>query len=170
VATILELAAYADLPAETVLRVLLRKPTNESAEKRVAAAVEALGLPDYPRPDGHVEVLPADVETPATAMVPARQDVPALTDGHELATDLRSLFEVLLERLDRNRRERVDDLALTVDLTTESWRMVDRRLGRLEKILERLNREDYFERRREPGRAEIRHLDDVRRKAPDTGA
>jgi hypothetical protein len=172
VATILELAAYADLPAETVLRVLLRKPTNESAEKRVAAAVEALGLPDYPRPDGHIEVLPAEVETPATAtaMVPARSDVPALADGRELATDLRSLFEVLLERLDRNRRERVDDLALTVDLTTESWRMVDRRLGRLEKILERLNREDYFERRREPGKAEIRHLDDVRRKAPDAGA
>jgi hypothetical protein len=80
------------------------------------------------------------------------------------------LFQVLLDRLDRNRRERIDDLALTVDLTTEGWRMVDRRLGRLEKIIDRLSREDYFERRSQPGRAEIRHLDDIRRKAPDANA
>jgi hypothetical protein len=177
VATILELAAYAELPAETVLRVLLREPTNESAQKRVAAAVEALGMPDYPRPDGHVEVLPAEGETLALAAapeaptaLPAHLDLPsAAGDGHELATELRSLFEVLLERIDRNRRERIDDLALTVDLTTEGWRMVDRRLGRLEKIVERLSREDYFE-RRQLDRAEVRNLDDMRRKKPDVGA
>ncbi len=175
--TILELAAYAELPAETVLRVLLREPTNESAQKRVAEAVEALGLPDYPRPDGHIEVHSAEDEPPAApAALPAlpalraRMDLPNTIEGNELATELRSLFEVLVLRLDRNRRERIDDLALTVDLTTEGWRMVDRRLGRLEKIIERLSREDYFERRREPGRAEVRHLDDIRRKAPDAGA
>lgn len=170
-ATILELAAHAELPAETVLRVLLREPTSESAQKRVAEAVEALGLPDYPRPDGHIEILPAEDEPPAApAALPARVDLPNVTESNELATELRSLFEVLVLRLDRNRRERIDDLALTVDLTTEGWRMVDRRLGRLEKIIERLSREDYFERRREPGRAEVRHLDDIRRKAPDAGA
>ena len=167
-ATILELAAYAELPAETVLRVLLREPVNEAAQKRVADAVEALGLPEYPRPDGHIEVLPAEDEPHAT--LPARTELADVSDGHELATELRSLFGVLLERLDRNRRERIDDLALTVDLTTEGWRMVDRRLGRLEKIVERLSREDYFERRRQPGEAEVRHLDDIRRKAPDASA
>ena len=163
-ATILDLAAHADLPAETVLRVLLREPVNEAAEKRVAEAVEALGLPDYPRPDGHVEVLPAvEEQPPPPAALPARTAPPAVTDEHTLV----ELFQVLLDRLDRNRRERIDDLALTVDLTTEGWRMVDRRLGRLEKIIDRLSREDYFERRGQPGRAEIRHLDDIRRKAPD---
>ena len=162
--TILDLAAHADLPAETVLRVLLREPVNEAAEKRVAEAVEALGLPDYPRPDGHVEVLPAvEEQPPPPAALPARTAPPAVTDEHTLV----ELFQVLLDRLDRNRRERIDDLALTVDLTTEGWRMVDRRLGRLEKIIDRLSREDYFERRGQPGRAEIRHLDDIRRKAPD---
>jgi len=163
-ATILDLAEHADLPAETVLRVLLREPVNEAAEKRVAAAVEALGLPDYPRPDGHVEVLPAvEEQPPPPAVFPARTAPPAVTDEHTLV----ELFQVLLDRLDRNRRERIDDLALTVDLTTEGWRMVDRRLGRLEKIIDRLSREDYFERRGQPGRAEIRHLDEIRRKAPD---
>ena len=162
--TILDLAAHADLPAETVLRVLLREPVNEAAEKRVAEAVEALGLPDYPRPDGHVEVLPAvEEQPPPPAALPAQTAPPAVTDEHTLV----ELFQVLLDRLDRNRRERIDDLALTVDLTTEGWRMVDRRLGRLEKIIDRLSREDYFERRGQPGRAEIRHLDDIRRKAPD---
>ena len=163
-ATILDLAQHAGLPAETVLRVLLREPVNEAAQKRVAEAVEALGLPDYPRPDGHVEVLPAQEEQPPTpAALPAQTALPPITDEHTLV----ELFQVLLDRLDRNRRERIDDLALTVDLTTEGWRMVDRRLGRLEKIIDRLSREDYFERRGRPGRAEIRHLDDIRRKAPD---
>jgi len=166
-ATILDLAEHADLPAETVLRVLLREPVNEAAEKRVAEAVEALGLPDYPRPDGHVEVLQAvEEQPPPPAALPARTAPPAVTDEHTLV----ELFQVLLDRLDRNRRERIDDLALTVDLTTEGWRMVDRRLGRLEKIIDRLSREDYFERRGQPGRAEIRHLDDIRRKAPDANA
>ena len=170
-ATILELAAYAELPAETVLRVLLREPTNESAQKRVEEAVAALGLPDYPRPDGHIDVLPVEDEPPAaTVALPARTDLPDVRDSHELTPDLRSLFEVLLERIDRNRRERIDDLALTVDLTTEGWRMVDRRLGRLEKIIERLSREDYFERRRSTGGAEVRHLDAMRRTKPDADA
>jgi hypothetical protein len=163
-ATILDLAAHAELPAETVLRVLLREPVNEAAEKRVAEAIEALGLPDYPRPDGHVEVLPAlEEQPPPAAALPAPTTRLAVTDENSLV----ELLHALVDRLDRNRRERIDDLALTVDLTTEGWRMVDRRLGRLEKIIDRLNREDYFERRPQPGKAEIRHLDDIRRKAPD---
>ena len=121
-------------------------------------------MPDSPRPDGHVGVLPAvEEQPPPPAALPARTAPPAVTDEHTLV----ELFQVLLDRLDRNRRERIDDLALTVDLTTEGWRMVDRRLGRLEKIIDRLSREDYFERRGQPGRAEIRHLDEIRRKAPD---
>ncbi len=162
VATILELAAFAELPAETVLRVLLREPTNESAQKRVAEAVEALGLPDYPRPDGHIEVLPLEDEPPAApATLAARTDLPAAKDGHELVTELYSLFGVLLDRLDRDRRERIDDLALTVDLTTEGWRMVDRRLGRLEKMIERIDQSQPIDRSRSIG-AEVHRLEDRR--------
>jgi len=61
------------------------------------------------------------------------------------------------------RRVGTYDLALTIDLTTDGWRNVDRRLGRLEKIVERLSREEYFEGRRPAAGAEIHRLDDARR-------
>jgi hypothetical protein len=161
-ATVLELAAHADLPVETVLRVLLREPTNEAAARRVAEAVAELGLPDYPRPDGHVEVVAAVEETP-DLVVHERRPVP-VSDGQELAAELRGVFQDVLRRLDRERRERIDDVALTTDLITEGWRTVDRRLGRLEKIIERLDRYEYFEGgTKADAKAEVHRLDDVRR-------
>jgi hypothetical protein len=49
-----------------------------------------------------------------------------------------------LERLqtdvDAERRARVEDLGLVVDVTTSGWRGVERRLDRLERILDRLER------------------------------
>jgi hypothetical protein len=161
-ATILELAAHAEVTSETVLRVLLREPTSEEARRRVAAAVEELGLPDYPRPDGHIEVLPANGEL---AALPEALPAVAPAHGADLALELRSLFRDVLDRLEHDRRERIDDLALTTDLVTEGWRTVDRRLGRLEKIVERLSRVEYFERGqgRQQAGAEIHRLDDARR-------
>jgi hypothetical protein len=158
--TVLELAAHAQLPVETVLRVLLREPVNEAAAQKVAQAVAELGLPDYPRPDGHVDVV-VEEEAPAELVLHERP-VPAAA-GQELAVELRDLFQDLLGRLDRERRERIDDVALTTDLITEGWRTVDRRLGRLEKIIERLDRYEYFESGKADGKAEVRRLDDVRR-------
>jgi hypothetical protein len=161
-ATVLELAAHADLPVETVLRVLLREPTNEAAARRVAEAVAELGLPDYPRPDGHVEVVALE-EKPSELVVHEHRPVPEV-NGQELAVELRDVFQDLLRRLDRERRERIDDVALTTDLITEGWRTVDRRLGRLEKIIERLDRYEYFEGgTKADTKAEVRRLDDVRR-------
>ncbi len=161
-ATVLELAAHADLPVETVLRVLLREPTNEAAARRVAEAVAELGLPDYPRPDGHVEVVALE-EEPSELVVHEHRPVPEV-NGQELAAELRDVFQDLLRRLDRERRERIDDVALTTDLITEGWRTVDRRLGRLEKIIERLDRYEYFEGgTKADTKAEVRRLDDVRR-------
>ena len=55
-ATILELAAYAEVSAENVLRVVHGEPVSEEIERRVYEAIDALGLPAYPR---QVEVLPA---------------------------------------------------------------------------------------------------------------
>jgi hypothetical protein len=158
--TVLELAAHAQLPVETVLRVLLREPVNEAAAQRVAEAVAELGLPDYPRPDGHVDVV---AEEEAAAELVLHEQRPVTVAGQELAVELRDVFQDLMGRLDRERRERIDDVALTTDLITEGWRTVDRRLGRLEKIIERLDRYEYFESGKADGKAEVHRLDDVRR-------
>jgi hypothetical protein len=152
--TVLELAAHAQLPVETVLRVLLREPVNEAAAQRVAEAIAELGPPD-----GHVDVV-EDEEAPAELVLHEQRPVPAA--GQELV-QLRDVFQDLMGRLDRERRERIDDVALTTDLITEGWRTVDRRLGRLEKIIERLDRYEYFESGKVDGKAEVRRLDDVRR-------
>jgi hypothetical protein len=153
--TVLELAAHAGLPVETVLRVLLREPTSEAARRAVQLAVEELGLPDYPRPDDHVEVLPAVLST---------EDVPPAAGGSsqlELVAELRTVLHEVALKFERERRERVNDLDLTTSLITEGWRNVDRRLGRLEKMIERLDRRELL---REPERgAEIHRLDDLRR-------
>jgi hypothetical protein len=55
VATVLELAAYADVSAENVLRVVHGEPVSEDVGRRVHDAIDALGPPPYPR---QVEVLP----------------------------------------------------------------------------------------------------------------
>ena len=96
---VLQLAAHTDLPVQTVLRVLLRQPTNEAAQKKVAEAVALIGLPDYPRPDGHIEVLP-DVGTalePASAHLEAPEAELEPTDQtQELVTEFRGAVQQLL--------------------------------------------------------------------------
>jgi hypothetical protein len=151
-AYVVELAEHTGLPVETVLRVLLRKPTNEEARQKVADAVGALGPPEYPLPDGHIEVLPA-AETAPALLEPS-------PDAQELALELRGLFQELVTRLDRERRERVDDLELTTDLISETWQNVDRRLGRLEKMIARIERRGLEQPPVGNGR-EIRRLEDV---------
>ena len=60
------------------------------------------------------------------------------------STQLATLFDGLLQRLDQltaevevQRRERLEDVELLTELATSGWRNVDRRLGRLEKMVER---------------------------------
>jgi hypothetical protein len=139
--TILELAERAELPSETVLRVVMGEPANEAARKSVAAAIADLGPPDYPAPYAHVNVLPAEVEPTGSASVPAEAVGEAVrVEVRSEAEELRALFRDLVEGADRERRERIEDVALTTDLIVEGWRNVDRRLGRLEKLVERLER------------------------------
>jgi hypothetical protein len=159
--TVLELADHAGLPVETVLRVLLREPTNEAARRSVELAVAALGLPAYPRPDDHVEVLPA---VPTSGEVGSPTGPPGDHPPLELVSELRAVLHELVERLDRERQERVNDLELSTNLLTEGWRNVDRRLGRLEKMIERLDRREFLE-RTSPAGAEVHRLDDLRRPA-----
>jgi|SRR5918995_3338349 hypothetical protein len=142
-ATILELANYAGLPTETVLRVILREPVNEYACRRVAAAVEALGPPDYPRPDGSIEVLPSDSNSTAlaTATGSLREDGLPGRMRAELAefAEAREAFETIVSALRTLRRERIEDLELITDLMIAGWRGVDRRLGRLENVIARID-------------------------------
>ena len=161
---VLQLAAHADLPVQTVLRVLLRQPTNEAAQRKVAEAVELIGLPDYPRPDGHIEVLPAmgtELEPAATPAEAPEAELAAAEPTPELVAELRGALQQMLGRLDRERRERIDDLALSTDLFIEGWQSVDRRLGRLEKMIERIDQRQQFDRSRSMG-AEVHRLEDRR--------
>ena len=138
-ATILELAEHTDLPVETVLRVVNGEPANSDACERVAQAIADLGAPSYPRfpppptelvPAKRGEVLPAEVLYEAV-----RGEVRPVADH---VAQLRSLFEEVVARLARERKERVDDVELITELMIEGWRSVDRRLGRIEKALSRL--------------------------------
>jgi len=161
---VLQLAAHTDLPVQTVLRVLLRQPTNEAAQKKVAEAVKLIGLPDYPRPDGHIEVLPAAGTALEPATFPAETTetgLEAADPTQELVTEFRGAVQQLLGRLDRERRERIDDLSLSTDLFIEGWQSVDRRLGRLEKMIERIDQRQQFDRGRGVG-ADVHRLEDRR--------
>lgn len=86
----------------------------------------------------------------------------ALPVARQIA-EVRGLSTQLARRLERiegaiaaERNERVDDLALLVDLIVSGWRGVDERLGQLEEIL-------GFDERREnpesPGQAEVAETD-----------
>jgi hypothetical protein len=148
--TILELAQHAELPAETVLRVILREPTSEAAKRAVDQAVAELGPPDYPRPNGRIEVLPDEREATGELPVRATQPEPALDEAvlaevrnvvkpaADQLGQLRGLLAEFVHRLQTERRERVEDLELMTELMTEGWKNVDRRLGRIEKTLARL--------------------------------
>jgi hypothetical protein len=141
-ATILQLAEHSNLPVETVLRVVNGEPTSSEAQELVAQAIQALGPPSYPRfarpstelvPAERGEVLPAEVGEVVYEAI--RGEVRPV--GEHVA-QLRSLFQEIVGRLATERRERVDDVALMTELMIEGWRSVDRRLGRIEKVLARL--------------------------------
>ena len=67
-------------------------------------------------------------------------------------------LERLEQLLDAERRARVEDLALLVELIASGWRGVDRRLDRLERTLDRMERELE----REPAPAELLRLGERR--------
>jgi hypothetical protein len=164
VATILELAAYADVSVENVLRVVHGEPVSEDVERRVQKAIDTLGAPPMPR---HVEVLPAlDPRVPTTEELLERfqataSELEAASQGvgsvvyealrvemrpvAQHVAELGALFERMVSRLDKvsdsvedERRDRLQDVALLTDLITSGWRSVDRRLARLEQVVARI--------------------------------
>ncbi len=163
--TVLEIAQHAGVSVEQVLRVVIGEPVSDDAARRVRQSISVLGPPPYPRPPAAGELEPADDEllsrlTEVTAELEAtlphevgsvvyealRVEVRPVAE-HIAAMD--AVFRGMLERLERlgsevaaERRERVDDLALQVELIRTSWQSVDRRLGRLERMVERLGRNE----------------------------
>lgn len=194
VATILELAAYAEVSAENVLRVIHGESVSEEVEQRVRRAIEALGPPPSPRLTDVLPALPeggagggedALVERfrAATAELEATLPEGVGTVVYEAlrvevrpvvqhVAELGTLFERMLQRLEQvsgevesERRERVEDVALLTELLTTGWRSVDRRLARLEQIVARIE----AGRNRLP-EARLYRLDDPSGPAPATGA
>ena len=187
VATILELAAYADVSAENVLRVVHGEAVSEEVERRVRDAIDAIGGPPYPL---RVEVLPAI--PPGTGTDELVERLRATTAELEASlpegvgsvvyealrvevrpvaqhvAELGALFERMLTRLEQvstsvedERRDRLQDVALLTELVTSGWRSVDRRLARLEQIVARI--ESGRNGRRE---ARLYRLDDAAGTAP----
>ena len=164
VATILELADYADVSAENVLRVVHGEAVSEDVERRVHKAIDAIGAPPYPR---RVEVLPAIPPGVGTDELLERLRATAaeleasLPEGvgsvvyealqlevrpvAQHVAELGALFERLLARVEQvstsvedERRDRLQDVALLTELVTSGWRSVDRRLARLEQVVARI--------------------------------
>jgi hypothetical protein len=187
VATILELADYADVSAENVLRVVHGEAVSEDVERRVHDAIDAIGAPPYPR---GVEVLPAIPPGVGTDELLERLRATAaeleasLPEGvgsvvyealrvevrpvAQHVAELGALFERMLVRLEQvstsvedERRDRLQDVALLTELVTSGWRSVDRRLARLEQIVARI--EAGRNSRRE---ARLYRLDDAAGSAP----
>jgi hypothetical protein len=167
VPTILELANESGLSAEQVLRVVNGEPVSEEAGRRVRAAMERLGRPAYPPPSAPLaaSVVEAGITPPPGAALERLADVAAEVESSlpaevgtvvyealrvevrpvaEHVAGLETLLDGLVHELGRlrqevaaERRDRVEDLALQVDLLRASWAGVDRRLGRIERTLAR---------------------------------
>ena len=189
-ATILELADYAEVSAENVLRVVHGEPVSEDVERRVYEAIDALGSPPYP---GQVEVLPAlPAGVPGSDELLQRFQTTAgeleagLPQGvgsvvyealqvevrpvAQHVAELGALFEQMLARLEEastsvedERRDRLQDVALLTELITSGWRSVDRRLARLEQIVARI---EAGRNGRREGR--LYRLDDAAGRTPTT--
>ena len=185
-ATILELATFAGVSAENVLRVVHGEPVSENIEQRVRRAIDELGLPGYPKPPP--EVLPAVPEdaaarsgqldrlTAATSELEATLPQGVGTVVYEAlrvevgpvakhVAELAALFDRMLQRLDKvsnevgdERRERFEDVALLAELITSGWRSVDRRIARLEQIVTRI---EAANRPRSGPQARVYRLDDA---------
>jgi hypothetical protein len=102
---------------------------------------EAVRLELGPGPGPEPDPEPGrEVEEAVAAAAPAPQAVdpaPLVQLGSVLG-ELTEAVRELRHETDAERRERVDDLAVLIDLITKGWQGVDRRLGRVERQLGRL--------------------------------
>jgi hypothetical protein len=161
-ATVLELARRAGVSAENVLRVINGHPVSSDISTRVGAAIDELGPPSTSSTD----VQPSDrarnqlFENIARATAELESNVPRevgsvvvealrvevrpVTERMEtmslLIEEVADAWSELRSQVAAERRERLEDVELMVELMTTGWRSVDRRLARVERMLERLER------------------------------
>jgi hypothetical protein len=145
-----EIAEKADVPVEGVIRVLTREPVSEAVQERVLAVLSDLdadqtrAVQRYALAALH-DVLERPAERTAEAAAALQPPAPAGAPDAALA-ELGSVLGELAEAIrdlrretDTERRERVDDLAVLIDLITTGWQGLDARLGRIEKQIGRLD-------------------------------
>jgi hypothetical protein len=125
------------LPAETEaspaadVAGLLREDLLQSLER--SAAILKKSVPGQP---GDVyEALRVEVH-------PVAEHIGAV---RTLVGELQQSFDGLRGDLGRERHERLRDIEVLIDLIVTSWQTVDRRLGRVEKMLERMQRSSFRE-------------------------
>jgi len=155
VSILVEIAEKADVPVEGVVRVLTREPVSEAVKERVLAVLDDL-TPEQTRAVQRFalaalhDVLLRPDEGADPAGLPALADeappaLPAATGADAAFVQLGSVLGELAEAVrdlrretDEERRERVDDLAVIIDLITTGWQGLDARLGRIERQVSRL--------------------------------
>ena len=165
VSILVEIAEQADVSVEGVVRVLTREPVSDAIKERVLAVLDDLtpeqtravqrfalaALHDVLEQQGDVPDGPEAAAVPdenqlalPVASMDEEPDLPAATPDAalvQLSSVLGELAEAvrdLRRETDAERRERVDDLAVLIDLITTGWQGLDTRLGRIERQVSRL--------------------------------
>jgi hypothetical protein len=166
VSILVEIAEKADVPVEGVIRVLTREPVSDAVMERVLGVLDDLNpeqtravqrfalaalhdvlprgepeVPRYPEAEAAEEAALSAAPDDQGEQLPA---APSPSDGAlvELSSVLSELAEAvrdLRRETDEERRERVDDLAVLIELITTGWQGLDARLGRIEKQIGRMD-------------------------------
>ena len=167
VSILTEIAQQADVSVEGVVRVLTREPVSDAIKERVLDVLDDLtpeqtravqrfalaALHDVLERPGDVDAAdrppapdPGQLALPVAAEPePEPELLPAGTGSDAALVQLSSVLAELAEAVrdlrretDAERRERVDDLAVLIDLITTGWQGLDARLGRIERQVGRL--------------------------------
>ena len=163
VSILVEIAEQADVSVEGVVRVLTREPVSDAIKERVLTVLDDLtpeqtravqrfalaALHDVLEHQGDASERPEpaaghdenQLALPVASMdeeVPAAIPNAALVQLSSVLGELAEAVRDLREETDAERRERVDDLAVLIDLITTGWQGLDTRLGRIERQVSRL--------------------------------
>ena len=109
----------------------------EAALERAEAGLDALAQTAAELESVVPERLGAAVEEGMRAEVRGR---PAIAEVRGLTGQMVRRIEALQAEVAAERRERLEDLAVLVELIGSGWRAVERRLDRAERILDRIER------------------------------